>query len=123
MLELVPGGVDHVVVCIGVAALVSLAVELLAPGGQAVIVGFPGGGAQGTFDMATLYQEKSILACRYGSANPARDIPFLAGLYLEGRLLLDELVTGTLALERVADAFEALHGGHVDARAVLHITA
>ena len=119
VLDVVPGGADHVIVCIGAAPLVSLAVDLLAPGGQAVIVGFPGGGARAGFDMANLYQDKSILACRYGSASPQRDVPLLARLYAEGRLLLDELVTRTMPLEAVADAFTAMHDGTTDARSVL----
>ncbi len=117
--DLLHGGADHVIVCIGAAPLVSLAVDLLAPGGQAVIVGFPGGGAQAGFDMANLYQDKSILACRYGSSSPQRDIPLLARLYAEGRLLLDELVTRTMPLERVAEAFAAMMDGTTDARTVL----
>jgi Zn-dependent alcohol dehydrogenase len=119
VLDTVAGGADHVLVCIGAAPLVRLAVDLLAPGGQAVIVGFPGGGAQADFDLQTLYQEKSILACRYGSSSPQRDVPLLARLYAEGTLLLDELVTRTLPLEEVATAFEAMHHGDTDARTVL----
>lgn len=119
VLEVVQGGADHVIVCIGSAPLVSLAVDLLAPGGQAVIVGFPGGGARADFDMATLYQEKSILACRYGSSSPQRDVPFLARLYAEGRLLLDELVTRTMPLEQVGEAFASMSSGATDARSVL----
>jgi Zn-dependent alcohol dehydrogenase len=119
VLDTVAGGADHVIVCIGAAPLVQLAVEMLAPGGQAVIVGFPGGGAQASFDMASLYQDKAILACRYGSASPKRDIPMLARLYTEGRLLLDELVTRTVPLEQVDEAFEAMANGSADARTVL----
>ena len=119
VLDLLPGGADHVIVCIGAAPLVSLAVDMLGPGGQAVIVGFPGGGAQASFDMASLYQDKAILACRYGSASPRRDIPMLARLYREGRLLLDELVTATLPLAQVGDAFAALANGESEARTVL----
>jgi Zn-dependent alcohol dehydrogenase len=117
--DLVPGGVDHVLVCIGAAALVPLAIDLLAPGGQAVIVGFPGRGAHASFEMQTLYQEKSILACRYGSSNPRRDIPLLARLYREGHLLLDELVSRVAPLEAVHDAFAAMSAGTTDARTVL----
>lgn len=119
VLDTVPGGADHVLVCIGSAPLVRLAVDLLAPGGQAVIVGFPGGGAQADFDLQTLYQDKSILACRYGSSSPLRDVPMLARLYAEGRLLLDELVTRTMPLEQVGAAFDAMHHGDTDARSVL----
>lgn len=121
VLDAVPGGADHVIVCIGSAPLVALAVDLLAPGGQAVIVGFPGGGAHADFELQRLYQEKSILACRYGSANPRRDVPVLARLYLEGALHLDELVTATLPLTEIARAFDAMHDGTTEARCVLRL--
>lgn len=121
VLDVVDGGADHVIVCIGSAPLVALAVDLLAPGGQAVVVGFPGGGAHADFELQRLYQEKSILACRYGSANPRRDVPMLARLYLEGQLLLDELVSTTLPLADVARAFDAMHAGATEARCVLRL--
>ena len=120
--DLIPGGADHVIICTGAAPLVSLAVDMLGPGGQAVIVGFPGGGAQASFDMANLYQDKAILACRYGSASPRRDIPMLARLYAEGTLLLDELVTRTMPLGQVGDAFAAMANGETDARSVLTVS-
>lgn len=121
VLDLLPGGADHVLVCIGAAVLVPLAVDLLAPGGQAVIVGFPGGGAQASFEMQRLYQDKSILACRYGSSNPQRDIPLLAGLYRDGRLLLDELVSRVAPLDAVHEAFASMAAGTTDARTVLSL--
>ena len=80
--EIEPTGVDHAFVCIGSAPLVSLAASLLDAGGQAVIVGFPGPGINAEIPLERLYHDKSILACRYGTSSPHRDIPLLAELYL-----------------------------------------
>ena len=75
--------------------------------------------AAAAFPMARLYQDKSILACRYGSSSPQRDIPMLCDLYRAGRLHLDELVSRTRPLDEVADAFDDLTLGNTVARTVL----
>jgi Zn-dependent alcohol dehydrogenase len=121
VLELVPGGVDHAFVCIGSPALVRAGADVLAWGGQCVIVGFPGPGTDASFEVARMYHDKSILGCRYGSSSPHRDIALLADLYLDGRLLLDELVTHTIPLADAATAFADMTAGRVDARTVLTI--
>jgi S-(hydroxymethyl)glutathione dehydrogenase/alcohol dehydrogenase len=119
--EIEPTGVDHAFVCIGSAPLVALAASLLDAGGQAVIVGFPGPGINAEIPLERLYHDKSILACRYGTSSPHRDIPLLADLYLAGRLKLDELVTRTLPLAEAPAAFDDMVAGRVEARTVLRI--
>jgi Zn-dependent alcohol dehydrogenase len=46
-----------------------------------------------------------------GSAQPADDIPRLVALYEDGRLKLDELVTGTYPLDDIADALASMRRG------------
>ena len=36
--------------------------------------------------------DRGIMGCRYGSAQPHHDVPLFAQLYLDGKLMLDELV-------------------------------
>jgi S-(hydroxymethyl)glutathione dehydrogenase / alcohol dehydrogenase len=43
-----------------------------------------------------------------GSTNFKRDIPMNAGLYLQGRLNLDDLVSKRIALRDVNDGYAAL---------------
>ena len=119
--DVVPGGLDCVLICIGVADLVRLGVDVLAPGGRVVVVGFPGGDAEAGFTLARLYQDKSVLACRYGSSSPHRDIPLLADLYLAGKLRLDELVTHIRPLEELPAAFDDMRAGRTEARTVVTI--
>jgi S-(hydroxymethyl)glutathione dehydrogenase/alcohol dehydrogenase len=119
--DLVPGGVDHVLICIGRPELVPIAVDLLAPGGTVVLVGFPGGQTEASFTMAAMYQDKSILGCRYGSSSPHRDIPRLAQLHLQGRFKLDELITCRRPLAEASAAFDDLATGSTDGRTVLTI--
>ena len=49
-----------------------------------------------------MYNDKSILGCRYGTARPHHDIPLFVELYKAGRLKLDELVSATYAVGDVS---------------------
>jgi len=62
--------------------------------------------------------EKSLVGSLYGSADMARDVPRLLGLYRAGKLKLDELVTRRFTLGEVREAFAALEQGEV-ARGVI----
>ncbi|MBZ9641736.1 alcohol dehydrogenase catalytic domain-containing protein, partial [Streptomyces sp. PSKA30] len=83
--ELLPTGADHVFECVGRVELVRQAVDLLDRHGQAVLLGMPPAGAEASFVVASMFLDKSILGCRYGSSRPQRDIALYAELYREGR--------------------------------------
>jgi NDMA-dependent alcohol dehydrogenase len=55
--------------------------------------------------------EKQVVGSLFGSGNPRADIPKLLGLYREGQLDLDGLVTRTYPLEGVNDGYEAMRNG------------
>ena len=116
--DVLPTGADHVFECVGRVELVRQAVDLLDRHGQAVLLGMPAADAEASFVVASLFLDKSILGCRYGSSRPQRDIRLYADLYQEGRLLLDELVTETYPVEDFAKAVEDARQGRV-ARGVL----
>jgi S-(hydroxymethyl)glutathione dehydrogenase/alcohol dehydrogenase len=116
--DLLPAGVDHAFECVGQPALIRAAVDLLDWGGNAVLLGVPKLGTEASFVVNTLYNDKSILGCRYGATRPHHDIPMLIGLYKAGRLKLDEMVTKTYPLDDVQLALDDLHDGKL-ARGVL----
>jgi len=58
----------------------------------------------------TLFQ-KRIQGSLYGASNPTRDIPWLLGMYQNGQLKLDELMTSTYALDEINDGYAAMHNG------------
>ncbi|MPY46877.1 Zn-dependent alcohol dehydrogenase, partial [Streptomyces phyllanthi] len=97
--DVLPTGADHAFECVGRVELIRQAVDLLDRHGQAVLLGVPPATAEASFLVSSLYLDKSILGCRYGSSRPQRDIALYADLYREGRLLLDELVTATYPVE------------------------
>ncbi|WP_428934823.1 Zn-dependent alcohol dehydrogenase [Streptomyces sp. ACT015] len=116
--EILPTGVDHAFECVGRVELIRQAVDLLDRHGQAVLLGVPPATAEASFLVSSLYLDKSVLGCRYGSSRPQRDIALYAGLYRTGRLLLDELVTATYPVEDFAKARADAEAGRV-ARGVL----
>lgn len=54
---------------------------------------------------------KSLKGVMFGNCNPTRDIPHLIGLYQQGRLRLDELVTRRYRLDELNDAYADMHAG------------
>jgi S-(hydroxymethyl)glutathione dehydrogenase/alcohol dehydrogenase len=55
--------------------------------------------------------EKQVVGSLFGSGNPRADIPKLLGLYREGQLDLDGLVTRTYTLDGVNDGYDDMRGG------------
>ncbi|MER6157457.1 Zn-dependent alcohol dehydrogenase [Streptomyces sp. NPDC001868] len=116
--DILPTGADHAFECVGRVELIRQAIDLLDRHGQAILLGVPAATAEASFLVSSLYLDKSILGCRYGSSRPQRDIALYADLYRQGRLLLDELVTATYPVEDFAKAAQDAGEGRV-ARAVL----
>jgi Zn-dependent alcohol dehydrogenase len=116
--DILPTGADHAFECVGRVELIRQAIDLLDRHGQAVLLGVPPAAAEASFLVSSLYLDKSVLGCRYGSSRPQRDIALYAELYRQGRLLLDELVTAVYPVEDFAKARADAEAGRV-ARAVL----
>jgi NDMA-dependent alcohol dehydrogenase len=55
--------------------------------------------------------EKQVVGSLFGSGNPRYDIPKLLGLYREGQLDLDGLVTNTYPLDGVNDGYQDMRDG------------
>jgi S-(hydroxymethyl)glutathione dehydrogenase/alcohol dehydrogenase len=113
-------GVDHAFECVGHPALIRNAIDLLDWGGTCTLVGVPKLGTEASFVVNSLYNNKSILGCRYGATRPHHDIPLLVQLYLDGRFKLDEMVTKTYPLAEIGEAIADLHDGKLN-RGVLRI--
>jgi S-(hydroxymethyl)glutathione dehydrogenase/alcohol dehydrogenase len=100
-------GYDWTIVGVGREEAVRLGVELTRPGGTTVVVGLLPADTPVAVDMLELVTyEKKIVGSAYGSISPHVLMPRLARLYLEGELLLDELVSEPVPLEAIDEAFE-----------------
>ena len=114
-----PGGVTWAFDCVGHTSVLRSALDALDWGGTALAIGIPPRGSEVSVDVNALaYVDRTLMGCRYGSARPQHDVPLLVELYLEGRLMLDELVTETRPLDEFKAIVDAMHHGRL-ARGVL----
>jgi S-(hydroxymethyl)glutathione dehydrogenase/alcohol dehydrogenase len=106
-------GADCVLESAGHPAAFRISPEITRPGGQLVWLGKINVGEDVAFRWGALMGEKRIVRSSYGGARPRRDFPWLARLYLEGKLKLDELITTRLPLAGINDGFAAMTRGEV----------
>ncbi len=104
-------GADVVIEAAGSAAAFRTSIEAVRPGGEVVWLGKIDVNTDVTFRWGALMQEKRIRRSSYGEARPARDFPMLAQAYLDGRLMLDELITQRIRLDAINQGFSALRDG------------
>lgn len=112
------GGVEFAFEATGIPKCTEQAVKMLSYAGTATTIGFPAAEDSVNLnlgDMATgVYWNKAALrVCHCGDALPSHDFPLLAQLYLQGKLDLDSMVTRTIGLEDVEEAFHMMETGDV----------
>jgi S-(hydroxymethyl)glutathione dehydrogenase / alcohol dehydrogenase len=104
-------GADVVIEAAGSASALRTSVEAVRPGGEVIWLGKVDVDSDVAFRWGALMQEKSIRRSSYGDARPARDFPLLVRAYLDGHLMLDELITRRIRLNEINDGFAALKSG------------
>jgi len=119
VLEMTGGGADYAFECIGLPATVQQSINVLKSGGAAVLVGVVPMGTMVEFHQALIVlQEKRILGSMMGSNRFRIDMPNYVNFYLDGRLLLDPMISRRIELAGVNDAIESMKKGEV-ARSVI----
>jgi S-(hydroxymethyl)glutathione dehydrogenase/alcohol dehydrogenase len=114
--EITDGYLDYAFEAIGIPSLVEQAFAMIRPGGTAVAVGVTRGNV--TIPGGAFLQEKKLIGSLYGSASVQAAIPRLVDLYMEGKVMLDELVSKRRPLEEINEAFDDMEKGNV-ARSVI----
>ncbi len=105
-------GADYVLVAVGARPAFVQAFDLVARSGAIVLVGMPPDGVRVDFDIcAVASANQRILGSKMGGAQIRRDIPRLVALYEQGRLKLDELISGRFRLEQVNEAIASARSG------------
>ena len=100
-------GVDYVFVTVGAAPVFQSAPDLLAAGGAMIMVGMTGIDDEVTYKPVNIAaMNQSLVGSRMGQTVLSRDIPWLIGLYRDGRLKLDELLSNRFELDQINEAFE-----------------
>ncbi len=106
------GGADVVLEMAGSVRALEAAWKMTKRGGATVTAGLPPPEAALAVNVVNLVAEERTLKGSYiGTAIPSRDIPRYIQLFRDGRLPVDRLLTGTVRLEDINAAFDALHAG------------
>lgn len=106
------GGVDFAFELAGSAAALELAWAITRRGGTTITAGLPHPSTRLPVPIVQLVAEERALKGSYiGTAVPARDVPRLMDLYRKGRLPVDRLMSGRLALEEINEGFDRLARG------------
>lgn len=106
--ELTGGGVDHAIEVVGIEATIEQAFAMLDTLGTATVVGVPRPEMQVRIPAVELLLEKRLQGTKMGSTRPRIDIPLYCRMYLDGRLMLDELLSDTAPLDKVNEALDGL---------------
>ena len=105
-------GADYVFVTVGAKPAIDSAYALMGPTGAVVLVGMPATGVMSEIDPGTIAAlNQRILGSKMGSGRVQVDIPYLANLYQQGRLKLDELISGRYPLEDINEAIASVKRG------------
>ena len=105
-------GADYTFAAVGDVRAMGQAIDALAPGGTAVMIGVPATGATVPLSIQPLVaQERVIRGSIYGSARTREDFPRLVEWYLAGKLRLDDLITRRYSIDEADQAFKDLAAG------------
>jgi len=107
-------GVDYAFEVIGLPETILTAYNLARRGGEAIVVGMARLDAQFTLPaFGIFYDQKTLKGSKYGSAQVRRDFPLFVELIEAGRLDISSMVSKTIKLDQVNDAFRAMEAGEV----------
>jgi S-(hydroxymethyl)glutathione dehydrogenase/alcohol dehydrogenase len=108
VVDLTKGGVDHAIEVVGIESTIEQAFGMLDTMGTATVIGVARPEMQVRIPAVQLLLEKKLQGTKMGSTRPRIDIPLYCRMYLDGRLLLDELLSETTPLPNVNAALTGL---------------
>lgn len=112
IVELTGGGVDYSFECIGNTELMRAALECCHKGwGESVIIGVAGAGQEISTRPFQLVTGRVWRGTAFGGVKGRSQLPGMVDQYLDGQIKVDEMVTHTLPLERINEAFDLMHEG------------
>ncbi len=116
--ELTGGGVHNSFEAVGMKITAEQSFKMLRAGGQATIIGMIPVGTMLEVHGPELLSEKTLTGSNMGSNQFRTDMPRFVEMYLDGRLMLDEMVSKTITLEEINEGFEDMKTGNI-ARSVI----
>ena len=112
LVSLTKGGADYTFECIGNVKVMRQALECAHKGwGTSVIIGVAPAGAEISTRPFQLVTGRNWRGSAFGGARGRTDVPKIVDWYMEGKIDIDSLITHTMPLEKINDAFDLMHRG------------
>jgi len=112
IVNLTGGGADFSFECVGNVKLMRQALECCQRGwGTCVIIGVAAAGQEISTRPFQLVTGRVWKGTAFGGAKGRRDVPKIVDCYMDGRINIDDLITHTMPLEQINDAFDLMHQG------------
>ncbi|MGW5191470.1 zinc-dependent alcohol dehydrogenase family protein [Kribbella sp. NPDC004138] len=110
--EATAGGAEYAFETVGSAKVLEQAYAVTRRGGTTITVGLPHPSQAFTVPAVSLVaEERTVKGSYLGSSVPSRDIPRYVALYRAGLLPVDRLLTATVGLDDLNQAFDDLAAG------------
>ncbi len=112
IVDLTDGGADFSFECIGNVATMRQALECCHRGwGESIIIGVAGSGREISTRPFQLVTGRVWKGTAFGGARGRTDVPKIVDWYMGGKINIDDLITHTMPLDRINEAFDLMHEG------------
>jgi len=112
LVNLTKGGADYSFECIGNTKVMRDALECCHKGwGESTIIGVAGAGQEISTRPFQLVTGRVWRGTAFGGAKGRTDVPKIVDWYMDGKINIDDLITHTMPLDKINDAFELMHSG------------
>ena len=112
LVDLTGGGADYSFECIGNVATMRQALECCHRGwGVSVIIGVAGAGQEISTRPFQLVTGRVWKGTAFGGAKSRTEVPRIVDWYMDGKINIDDLITHTMPLDDINDAFDLMHRG------------
>ncbi|CAA9540180.1 MAG: S-(hydroxymethyl)glutathione dehydrogenase [uncultured Sphingosinicella sp.] len=106
------GGADYSFDCTGNTEVMRQALECCHRGwGESVIIGVAESGREISTRPFQLVTGRVWKGTAFGGARGRTDVPRIVDWYMDGKIAIDPLITHTMPLDRINDAFDLMHAG------------
>jgi S-(hydroxymethyl)glutathione dehydrogenase / alcohol dehydrogenase len=112
VVDLTHGGADFSFECIGNVHVMRQALECCHRGwGESIIIGVAGSGQEIATRPFQLVTGRVWRGTAFGGARGRTDVPKIVDWYMDGKINIDDLITHTMPLDKINDAFDLMHEG------------
>lgn len=112
LVDITNGGADYSFECIGNVDVMRVALECCHTGwGESVIIGVAGAGQEIATRPFQLVTGRVWRGTAFGGAKGRTDVPKIVDWYMDGKINIDDLITHTMPLDEINNAFDLMHSG------------